>query len=140
MINSVTPWTATVQADIENSEFLFETALLKYKLQLFNSGDSIWLKAVWPNEASIAFRLAFGMNSDFEQVSVNDVGGSILITSSTRLGDYRINLSFPENETAIFRYTTSFQASFPMLIPFWPRDVVPLTKDGKIRKHNRNHS
>jgi len=132
MINSVTPWTATVQADIENSELLFETELLQYKLQLFNSGDSIWLTAIWPNAASIAFRLAFGMNSDFEQVSVNDVGGSILITSSTRLGDYRINLSFPENQAAIFRYTTSFQAAFPILIPFWPRDIVPLTKDGKV--------
>lgn len=132
MMNSVSPWTATVQADIENSELLFETMLAQYKLQLYNSGDSIWLTANWPEGASIAFRLAFGMNSYFEQVSVNDVGNSILITSYTRLGDYRINLSLPESPYAVFRYTTTFQAAFPMLIPFWPRDIVPLTKDGKV--------
>jgi hypothetical protein len=131
MINSVTPWTATVQSDIENSELLFEKALFKYKLELYNSGDSLWLVAIWPNGGRIAFRLAFGMNSHFEHLSVNDVEGSILITSSTRLGAYRINLSFP-NQSATFRYTTTFRDFFPILIPFWPRDIVPLTKDGNV--------
>lgn len=132
MINSVTSWAATVQTDIENSELLFEKTLSLYQLQLYNSGDSIWLKAIWPNGGSIAFRLAFGINSIFEQVTVNDVGGSILITTFTRLGDYRINLSFPKSRPAVFRYTTTFQASFPILIPFWSRDIVPLTQDGRI--------
>lgn len=99
---------------------------------MFNSRDSIWLTVTWPNEGSIAFRLAFGMNSFFEQVSVNDVGNSVLITSSTRLGDYRINLSFPESSSVVFHYTTTFQAAIPILIPFWPRDIVPLTKNGKV--------
>ncbi|MES2573776.1 MAG: hypothetical protein V4572_02430 [Bacteroidota bacterium] len=132
MINSVTPWTATVQEDINGGELLFETVLSQYKLQLYNTGDSIWLTSAWPDGGSIAFRLAFGINSHFEQVSVSDLGSSILITSSTRLGDYRINVSFPESQSAIFRYTTTFQAAFPILIPFWPRDIVPLTKDGKV--------
>jgi hypothetical protein len=132
MINSVTPWTATAQSDIENSEVLFDVKLSQYELRLHNAGDSIWLTAQWPNAGRIAFRLAFGMNSVFEHIAVNEIDGGILITASTRLGNYRINVSFPESEEAIFRYTTTFQASFPMLIPFWPRDIVPLTKDGRV--------
>lgn len=32
----------------------------------------------------------------------------------------------------MLRYTTTFQASFSLLKPFWPRDIVPLVNDGKI--------
>lgn len=132
MINPVTPWTATVQADIVNSTLIFEMAILRYKLQIHDAGDSIWLTADWPERGSIAFRLAFGMNSDFEKISVNEIDDNILIKASTRLGNYSINLSFPDNQSGIFRYTTTFKAYFSFLIPFWPRDIVPLTQDGKV--------
>jgi hypothetical protein len=133
MINPVTPWTATVQADIVNSSLLFETALSKYKLKIYNAGDSIWLTADWPETGSIALRLAFGMNSDFERTAVTKAGDNIIVSASTRLGNYTINLSFPKSEPAAFRYTTTFTASFPLLIPFWPRDIVPLTVDGNVQ-------
>ncbi len=132
MKHPVTPWTATAQSDIENSEFLFDAIFEKYNFQLFNSGDSIWLKVIWINGGSIGFRLAFAMNSNFEKVSVNDVEGIVLITASTRLGNYRISLSFLQSQDTVFRYTTTFQTHFPLLIPFWPRDIVPLTKEGKV--------
>ncbi|MEP7093399.1 MAG: hypothetical protein ABI793_05010 [Flavobacterium sp.] len=131
-MNPVTPWTATVQADIVNSLLVYETEMSQYKLQIFNAGDSIWLKADWPDTGSIAFRLAFGMNSDFEEVSVDKVKDGIVLTAPTRLGRYTINLSFPESKLALLRYTTTFKAAFPILIPFWPRDIVPLTIDGQI--------
>ena len=132
MLNPVTPWTATVQADIVNSDLLFETTMAQYKLQVHNAGDSIWLTADWPETGSIAFRLAFGMNSTFERTSVSKTRDRIIVFASTRLGDYTISLSFPESQPAVFRYTTTFTASFPLIIPFWPRDIVPLTFDGKV--------
>ena len=132
MQNPVTPWTATVQADIVNGSLVHETVLSKFKLKIYNTGDSIWLTASWPDGGRIAFRLAFGMNSDFYEATVTDVNDNILITTSTRLGKYTITLSFPETDPAVFRYTTTFKAVFPILIPFWPRDIVPLTLDGRI--------
>jgi len=130
MINPVTPWTATVQADISESAAIFEIDLKAYKLKIYDTGDSIWLVANWPSGGSIAFRLAFGMNSRFEKVTISEAPDEILITASTRLAYYRIILFFPESPLAIFRYTTTLQAKLPLLIPFWPRDIVPLTKDG----------
>jgi hypothetical protein len=132
MLSTVTPWTATAQADIESSEVIFETQLSGYELRIINAGDSIWLTAQWPKAGSIAFRMAFGMNSNFERATVSEVDGGILVTASTRLGNYRIVVSFPESPETIFRYTTTFQASLPLLIPFWPRDIVPLTKNGRV--------
>jgi hypothetical protein len=132
MMNPVTPWTATVQLDILNGSLLYETNVCQHNLQIYNSGDSIWLTVNWPQKGSIAFRLAFGMNSDFEQVSTDGVNDDVIVTASTRLANYTITLSFPKSDAAIFRYTTTFKAKFPVLIPFWPRDIVPLTKEGKV--------
>ncbi len=132
MIHPVTPWTATVQSDIASSRPIFEFMLHAYTLKLFNTGDSLWLVANWPEGGRIAFRLAFGMNSNFEKVNVNKAIDEVLLTASTRLGYYRIIISLPESEEAVFRYTTSFQGKFPLLIRFWPRDIVPLTENGRI--------
>ena len=132
MENSVSPWTSAVQSDIEQAVPLFEIKLGAYNLNIFNTGDSIWLTACWPDTGSLAFRLAFAMNSAFDSVSLNEVGGVISVTAATRLGNYRINIYFPESTENIFRYTTTFQASYPMLIPFSPRDIVPLTKEGRV--------
>lgn len=132
MLHPVTPWTATVQADIVNAELLLETALSQYQLQIYNAGDSLWLVAQWPEAGRIAFRLAFGMNSNFHKVEVTKKEDQVLIEASTRLGRYTVRLSFPETNPALFRYTTTFTAAFPLLIPFWPRDIVPLTVDGRV--------
>jgi hypothetical protein len=132
MQNPITPWTATVQSDILNGSLLHEAVLSQFKLQIYNSGDSIWLTASWPDGGRIAFRLAFGMNSDFYNATVTNAGANILINTATRLGKYTIAISFPETDPAVFRYTTTFKADFPLLIPFWPRDIVPLTVNGKV--------
>ncbi|MFC3354942.1 hypothetical protein [Sphingobacterium zeae] len=131
MINPVTPWTATVQSDISDAMPIFEIDLKAYKLKIHNAGDSIWLVAIWPNGARIAFRLAFGMNSRFEKVTISEAPDEILITASTRLAYYRIILFFPESKRAVFRYTTTLRTKLPLLIPFWPRDIIPLTQNGK---------
>lgn len=130
MINPVTPWSATVQADLAESTPIFELSLKTYQLKIHEIGGSIWLVAIWPNGGSIAFRLAFGMNSDFEKVTISEAPDEILITASTRLASYRIILFFPQTSETVFRYTSTMRTKRPLLIPFWPRDIVPLTKGG----------
>ena len=133
MLNPVTPWTATVQSDIANGSLICEKKISQYTLRIYNAGDSIWLTTGWPDAGSIAFRLAFGMNSFFEKAAITreDVNG-IMLMAFTRLGVYKITLSIANNEPAVIRYTTTFRATLPLLIPFWPRDIVPLTINGQV--------
>jgi hypothetical protein len=106
MQNPLTPWTAAAQADLVNSLLIYETEMSQYALQIFNAGDSIWMKASWPKTGSIAFRLAFGMNSDFENVAVSEDNNELILTAPARLGSYTIKLSFTES-LSLVRYTTS---------------------------------
>ncbi|SHG33186.1 hypothetical protein [Flavobacterium defluvii] len=132
MINPVTPWTAAAQSDIQNSKLLYKLSLQQYKLQILNAGDSLWLTVENPQAGTTAFRLAFGINGIFGKTSVTRTQKGLEIKASTRLGNYTITVTFPKSRHTIFRYTTVFTASFPFLIPFWPRDIVQLTKTGRI--------
>lgn len=131
-IQPVTPWSATVQQDIASAELLAGVQLANYTIQIYNAGDSLWLTAAWPEGGRIAFRLAFGMNSIFEKTAITKVDDGFLLTAATRLGNYRITISFPGSDYPVFRYTTTYRAAFEMLIPYWPRDIVPLTSAGRI--------
>ncbi|RZJ30515.1 MAG: hypothetical protein EOO48_04800, partial [Flavobacterium sp.] len=131
-LNAVTPWSATVQEDLQNSGILFELERSGYRYQIQNTGNSIWCVVRWPAGGSIAFRLAYGMNGIFDDPEITEENDGLLIKAATRLATYRINLTFPDSQRTVFRFTTTFNVRFSMLIPFWPRDIVPITEDGRV--------
>lgn len=131
-LNIVTPWSATVQADLQASELLHSVTRKRYNFAISNTGDSLWLTVEWPGGGKIAFRLAFAMNATFSQPEISETADGMLITSTTRLASYQIVVAFPQSQKTVVRYTTTFRAKFAMLIPFWPRDIIPLTADGRI--------
>jgi len=132
MIHPITPWTATVQSDIDVSEPIFEMRLHAFTLRLYHAGDSLWLVVEWPESGRLAFRLAFGMSSDFGEAAIDEIEGGLLVTTSTQLAKYRIYITFPEEPAMIFRYSTTIKVLRPLLLSFWPRDIVPLTQNGNI--------
>lgn len=60
-----------------------------------------------------------------------EVGLTIHLNSG--LGAYRVKLEFPDAEKPLIRYTTSLKPTDPLLVPFWPRDLVITGPDGSER-------
>lgn len=135
-MHTISPWAATVHADLENSTVIWEKEFKNYTFQAFNTGDSIWIVAVWPDRGKMAFRAAFGMNSYFEVTNLLDDGALLVINLETRLGKYEVCVTFPESEAVMLHYTTSFKAYMPLLIPFWPRDIIAVTQHGNVENTN----
>ena len=131
-MNTISPWTATVQADLKEANILLSKEASGYTFELCNAGDSIWITATWPNRNTMGFRAAFGLNSCFEVTNLLDDGETIVIQLGTRIGKYEIRLQFPDAQMPIFHYTTTFTPDIPLLIPFWPRDITPLTAKGSV--------
>ena len=139
-MQTVTPWSATAQEDIENSELLLERKILDYTFQFYNTGDSLWIVALLPKNGKIAFRAAFGMNSCFEVSNIFDDEETIVMQLNSKLGSYEVSINFPDTTLPILHYTTNFTANKPLMIPFWPRDIMPLTQDGSIENtHGKIH-
>jgi len=139
-MQTVTPWSATAQEDIENSELLLERKILDYTYQFYNTGDSLWIVALLPENGKIAFRTAFAMNSCFEVANLFDDEETIVIILNSRLGSYEVRVNFPDTASPILHYTTAFTANTPLMIPFWPRDIIPLTQNGNVENtHGKIH-
>ncbi|MBE8726408.1 hypothetical protein [Flavobacterium hungaricum] len=135
-MNTISPWAATVQADLESSVVIWEKEWHKYNFQAYNAGDSLWIAVTWPDRGKMAFRAAFGMNSCFTITNMFDDGQTLVLNLETRLGRYEVIIAFPDENTAILHYTTTFKANQPLLIPFWPRDIIPLTQKGSVENTN----
>jgi len=131
-MHTVTAWSTTAQADIENSEILLERKILDYTYQFYNTGDSLWIVALMPDNGKIAFRAAFAMNSCFEVVNLFDDEDTTVFVLDSRLGSYEVRINFPDDSSPLLHYTTTFKANTPLMIPFWPRDIIPLTENGNI--------
>lgn len=132
-MNTISPWAATVQTDLVKSDVLLEKKVSDYVFQFCNTGDSVWVTAQWPDGGKVAFRTAFGLNSNFEVNNLLDDENVVVLQLSNKIGKYEVRLQFPEADKTIFHYTTTFQPNFPILIPFWPRDIIPITTNGQIQ-------
>lgn len=135
-MHTVSPWSATAQASIENSDILLEKKVLNYTYQFYNTGDSLWIVALLPENGKIAFRAAFAMNSCFEIVNLFDDGDTIVLILNSKLGNYEVRVHFPDAPPPLLHYTTTFIANMPLMIPFWPRDIIPLTENGSVENTN----
>ena len=129
MLHSVSPWSATVQLDIDSSPEIYTTEFPGFTITIHNTEDSLWIVTRQPNRGRIAFRAAYGMGKSLSNVSLQENQSGIILSANTVLGSYSIELTF--ERAGLFRYVTKFTANEPLLIPFWPRDIVPLTDSGK---------
>ncbi|OXB06985.1 hypothetical protein [Flavobacterium pectinovorum] len=132
---TVTPWSATAQEDIENSEILLERKIVDYTYQFYNTGDSLWIVVLMPENGKIAFRAAFAMNSCFEVTNLFDDEDTTVFVLDSRLGSYEVRINFP---AGVLHYTTTFTAKTALMIPFWPRDIIPLTQSGSLENTSGN--
>lgn len=135
-MHTISPWAATVHADLENNSAIWEKDFQNYIFQAYNTGDSLWIVVNWPDKGKMAFRAAFGMNCNFEVTNLLDDGEQLIISLETRLGQYGITISFPKSDTVLLHYTTTFKANLPLMIPFWPRDIIPVTQNGSVENTN----
>ncbi|MBO9583619.1 MAG: hypothetical protein J7574_05615 [Flavobacterium sp.] len=131
-MNAISPWTINAQTDIDSSTALITVKKSGYTFELYSCRDSFWIVAIGTKKERIAFRAAYALNSFFEINSIAESEREINVKLKTELGRYEIVVDFPEKDSHLLHYKTSFKANSPIMIPFWPKDILPLTQNGKI--------
>ncbi|MGV3632087.1 MAG: hypothetical protein ACO1O6_12835 [Bacteroidota bacterium] len=128
----VSAWTAAVQSEIDRTKALIDKKNDGFRFSLHLSGNSLWTVVSWPNESRVAFRCAYNPLNDFEQVTISEKNKHYLIRLESALGVYETRLEIPGKGQQVLHYTTAFTPARDLLIPFSPRDIVPLTKNGEV--------
>lgn len=126
----ISAWTATAQDKLESGTLLLEKEINGYPLKIVAAEFCLWAVAEWPEKGRVGFRLAFAANDNLIVKNIEDKedGAVFYLTGAT--GDITVTLNFPDKDKPIFRYTTVIKPAFQQLIPYWPRDIMPLFKNG----------
>lgn len=138
-MNPISTWAAVAQAELNQKEPLKELQHLNYRFRIINTVDSIWMVAEYPKKEKIAFRLMFTGNDTLSIEQIEERENGISISVATVSATYRTVITFPDIENSIVRYTTTMKAKLDLLLPYWPKDILPLSGNGKIAKEGAIH-
>ncbi|MFI5162871.1 MAG: hypothetical protein ACHQHN_16435 [Sphingobacteriales bacterium] len=131
-MNATSPWVVTTKKLLADPGLapLYEQTVSGYSFQFFNIGDSCWIVANWPKGTRMAFRVAYSPNDELEVGAVNEKDGEIIFNINSLMGDYTVIIKLENGQYPLLRYTTKLKPAADLLIPFWPRDILPLLQTG----------
>lgn len=129
----ISPWTATAQEQLRKGTIVLERRVQGYNLKLVLAEFCLWIVAEWPTGGEVAFRAAFAANDELTLKDTKETEGSVVFILSGFTGEVKVVLEFPETDKPVFKYATTITPAFNMLVPYWPRDIMPLYKTGKTQ-------
>ena len=132
-MNATSPWVSNVQRMFENPDLpsLYEQSLENFNFKCYAVGDSCWAVVEFPNKERLAFRVAHSPNDALQSGKITEKNGLLTWKVRSMIGDYTITIDFPGERQLALHYITTLKTSQELMIPFWPRDIVPLAAPGK---------
>ncbi|MFP9100466.1 hypothetical protein ACLI09_15555 [Flavobacterium sp. RHBU_24] len=130
----ISAWTAAAQDSLESGTLLFGKKLNDYSINVVKSDFCLWILAMWPGGGRIAFRAAYTAGDPLELESQTETNDDVLFVLKGNTCIQKVTLSFPGGDKPIFRFSTTLTPAFDLLIPYWPRDIMPLfKKKGRVQ-------
>lgn len=125
-MNALSPWATAVKTLFHGQDLhdRFKKVIAGYTVKAHTLNNSFWIAVTCPKAAQVIFRPAYAPNDHLQlgKVIINENGA--VFNLSAGIGHFQVELQFPDEDKAIIRYTTTFKADAPLLVPFWPRDMV----------------
>jgi hypothetical protein len=131
-MNKISAWTAVAKEIFATKHLpcVWSKEIKNFKFNVYNGGESLWVIVRWPGEAQTALRVVYSPGDNLIIEKMEEEENGICFFLQSIIGHYTAKLQFPEDDTAFIRYTTTLQPYTSLLIPWWPRDIIPLGKDG----------
>lgn len=122
----VSAWTISSQHSLENGDLLMEKQIGAYPLKVIFDGFSLWFVSQWKTGGRMAFRAGFLSNEKLELKHIRNNPDGAEFTLEGSSARIKITLRFPAPGKPIFRYTVFLAPSLDLLVPYTPRDIMPL--------------
>src|SRR4051812_48869299 len=125
MSKGISLWAAAALQHLTDSkdEPLYRKAVNGFDFEIKLLSDSLWVITNFDDNSHISFRAAFTPDgfTDFAVTKEQDDAFSIRLNSA--LGEYNVDINWPEQGQPTLHYTAALQPSHNLLVPFWPRDI-----------------
>lgn len=136
-MNPISTWTAIAVEQLSTLKPILEKQQQNFHFGLFLTNDSLWLKSCFPSGAYMAFRLAFAPAGELSLSGIKEETSYYKFDLESPCSILKIKLEFIQSDTPTFRYTTTFCAKFDMLIPFWPKDMLPFSEKNTLQEKGK---
>jgi hypothetical protein len=132
---ALSPWATVIKNALRDGDLpaVYENQLGQYLIKIYNLNSSFWISIGTGSGTQIVLRPAYAPDDHFHLGKVTEDKDCVTFNLKANIGHYRVRVEFPNSEKSLIRYTTTFTASEPLLMPFWPRDVV-VTGSSEINK------
>jgi len=128
---SVSPWMLSVLDELgrERTSPRWTHFFEEFSFEIIEGTQSLWIVIRFPAGGEVAFRTAYCPDGKLEidQIQQTDIGIDVEISST--VGGFRVQLEFPRSDRALLHCKTTINPIAPLVIPFWPRDLIPLGKE-----------
>ncbi|TFF35552.1 glycoside hydrolase family 88 protein [Mucilaginibacter psychrotolerans] len=125
-MSAISPWAAAVNTLFHGQDppTLFSKEILGYTIKVHTLNNSLWIVVTSTEGTQVVLRPAYAPNDHLQLGKMTRQDDGITVNLSASIGHYEVRLQFPDKQKPLIRYTTTFKANDPLLVPFWPRDMV----------------
>lgn len=100
-----------------------------FSFEIIEGTQSLWIVTRFPAGGEIALRAAHCPDGKLEIDEIQQIGAGVEVQISSTVGSFRAQVQFPSADRPLLHCKTSLNPVAPLIIPFWPRDVIPLGKE-----------
>lgn len=135
-MNGLTPWAVSACTDLlVPKPALYQHQAGNFQFNVRLSTDSLWVIADLPAGGKIAFRAAFSPGANFQLEKQIENHEEAVFQLSSDVGTYLTKVQIDEKgPSPVLRYHTTLTPSRALSIPYWPKDILVLSKKG-IAEH-----
>ncbi|PZR22629.1 MAG: hypothetical protein DI539_05240 [Flavobacterium psychrophilum] len=133
----VSAWTAAAQVNLESGTLILEKKVKGYQIKIIFDDYDLWFVVQWKDRGRVAFRAAHAAGSELDLKAMKEEQDAIKFGLESATMQVDVTLYFPQSKAEVFRYTTTITPQFDIVVPYWPRDIMPLFKsNGRTQNTN----
>ncbi|WP_316837223.1 hypothetical protein [Pedobacter nutrimenti] len=132
-MNGLSPWALSSSSElVESQTALYKTVAGSFEFKVYQTTDSIWIKAELPNGGRAAFRAAFSPGGTLKITKTTEKTQGVDLELDSETGKQRVEINFDQQQSnPVLHYTTHLKPEKDLLIPFWPKDILMNGKNGR---------
>src|SRR5688572_5204195 len=132
----VSPWLLSLEDELgrERPTAHWNYSFDQFSFEIIEGKQSLWITSRFPSGGRVALRAAYCPDGELAIDEIRQIGidNAVEVHLTSTIGNFLVEIYFPQADRPMLHYKTTLDPVAPLLIPFWPRDVIPLGKDDDL--------
>lgn len=131
-MNALSPWAvSTGNMFATDPSALYQTTVGNVIFKIYHLANELVVCADFSESGKLVFRAAYSPQDKIQIERTEEHNDGVDFNLSSGIGKLNVKIRFINNDYPILRYTTSLIPAADLLIPYWPREIISVGKNGK---------